>query len=302
MARVENEGVRSEALLGALAEALSGKPARLESWLAAHSSLPSPRPNLKLAAAFGAEVAARPGVLAPLLTRLGSDISSPDDPRAFLPVVAAHGWAGRIRENREVEPAWSGLAELAADERYPVRLGAVDALLTIGVRAGGADTLTARSIEWLQAEDRELRFGAVATMLEVLSDKAVLTTLHDHDALLEHVSTVLDEIENAPRSAERSEGRRHLLQSLPRCIAALVVATPGSRGVEWLQAQCARAQHPDNRRALSESIAALRQPLGNAVVESIRQALEASAKPVRDAARVRVKPGSGRGRRSRHTK
>ncbi len=305
MARNIDEGLKSDALRSALKEAIAGKSTRLEELLATHSFLPSPKPNLKLAAAFGAEVAAMPGVLAPLLTRLGADDAAPHEPRAFLPIVAAHGWAARIREKREVEPAWSALAELAADERAPVRLGALDALLTIGIRAGGADTLVMRGSAWLDTEeDRELRFGAAATLIELLGDRAVLATLEDEAALLAYLDAAIELVVNAARAAERSDGRRRILMSLPRTLAAVALSLrAGDRGVAFLREHTARATHPDLRHALSGAIANLRNAtLSEGAVESLRQSLDASAKPVRDQARVRVEPGKGRGRRSRHSR
>src|SRR5258708_4013938 len=103
------EGLKSEALLLALQDALSGSPERLGDLLARHGGLPGPKPNVKLAAAFGIEVAALPGKVAQLLTRLGNNDAAPDNGKAFLPVAAAHGWAHRLRENRDLEPAWRAL-------------------------------------------------------------------------------------------------------------------------------------------------------------------------------------------------
>lgn len=303
MTRNTGEGLRNEALREALSEALSGKPRRLCELLIAHSALPSPRPNLKLAAAFGNEIGGAPAAAARLLTALAAEDAAPDDPRVFLPVVAAHGFAGRIRAGREVEESFTGLAQLAADERGPVRIGTLDALISLGVREGGADTLVTRGREWLASDERELRYGATALMLEALGDKAVLATLTDHEALLGYLTGILDEVADAPRAAERSDGRRRILLSLPRSLAAAAASIRGgARGVEWLREQCERTTHPDLRKALSQSIEALRTGAhgqSGAVIESLRKSLSASAKPVRDQARVRLAPGQGRGRRSR---
>lgn len=303
MRRDASEGLRSEALRESLREALGGKPRRLCELLIASSSLPSPRPNLQLAAAFGAEVSALGGPVAKLLATMAAEEAAPDDPRVFLAVVAAHGFTGRIRAERDVEESWLGLAELAADERGPVRIGTLDALVSLGVRQGGADTLVARGRQWLQADSRELRYGSAALVLEALGEQAVLATLSDHDGLLAYVAAVIDEVGNAPRAAERSDGRRRILMSLPRTLAAAAASLrAGARGVEWLREQCTTASHPDLRKAFSQSIEALRTGAygqRGAVIESLRASLSASAKPVRDPARVRLAPGQGRGRRSR---
>ncbi|HEV3032763.1 MAG TPA: hypothetical protein VG319_14035, partial [Polyangia bacterium] len=60
------EGLRSEPLRAALREALAGRPVALEQLLVRHGGGPDPRPNLKLAAAFGDEMAAFDGQAAPL--------------------------------------------------------------------------------------------------------------------------------------------------------------------------------------------------------------------------------------------
>jgi hypothetical protein len=49
-----NEGLKSEALREALRAALAGKPAALEDLMCRHGGGNDARPNLRLAAAFGA--------------------------------------------------------------------------------------------------------------------------------------------------------------------------------------------------------------------------------------------------------
>jgi hypothetical protein len=295
-------GFQSEALAEALKDALSGRPAELERLLARMGAVVTAKPNLKLAAAFGAEMAARPGVTAPLLSRLGGDDAAPDTDRAFLPIAAAHGWAGRIRARREIEPAWAALFELAGDERAPVRVGTLDALLNLAVR--DADELVARALSWMDSDDRELRFGAAALMIEVLGDRRVLANVGRHEALLEYLSRAIAEASEAPRSASRSEGRTRLLAALPRTLAAVVADfAAGDEGPQWFQGECERADHTDVRRALSDTIVALRGPAfgqGSAVVDTLRRSLEGSAKPLRDPSRLR--PGTGRGKASRRTR
>jgi hypothetical protein len=297
-----NEGFQSEALIAALAEALAGRPAELERLFARMGAVVTARPNLKLAAAFGAEMAALTRPAAPLLSRLGAEDAAPDTDRAFLPIAAAHGWAGRVRARRETEAAWAALGELAADERAPVRLGTLDALATLALR--DADELIARAHDWLELEDRELRFGAAALVLELLRDRRVVAKVARRAALLEYLSRAIAEAAEAPRSAGRSETRARLLAALPRALAAAVAELEaGEEGARWFQAEAERAHHPDLRAALSDAIVALRSPafgLSSAVVESLRTSLESSAKPLRDPTRVR--PGTGRGKASRRTR
>jgi hypothetical protein len=298
------EGLKSEALLAALQEALQGGSSRLEDLLARHGGLPGPKPNVKLAAAFGAEVASLPGKLAPLLTRLAGVDDAPDTARAFLPIAAAHGWAHRLREGKDVEDAWSALAELAADERSPVRVGTLDALVTFGAREGNADLLIARARDWLHLDERELRFGAAALVIEAIGDAKLLSGVRDQEQLLAYLSEAIDCVADAPRSAERSEGRRRVLTSLALGLAAVVaVVRAGDRGLLWFEEESARASHPDVRRALSQALIKLSnipQAPSAARIEELRSKLEGSAKPLRDPTLKR--PGTGRGRRSRNTR
>ncbi|HEX5658189.1 MAG TPA: hypothetical protein VFX59_13385, partial [Polyangiales bacterium] len=234
------DGLKSEALLAALQEALRGSSTRLEDLLARHGGVG--RPNVKLAAAFGAEVATLPGPLAPLLHKLGGEDAAPDDARVFLPVAAAHGWTHRLREGLEVEAAWSALVELAADERGPVRVGTLDALITFAAREGSADQLIDRARQWLFVEDRELRFGAAALVIEAIGDSKLLSVVRDHEALLTYLSEAIDVVADAPRSAERSDARRRVLTSLSLALASVVaVVRAGDRGLVWFEEQSARA-------------------------------------------------------------
>lgn len=300
-------GLQSDALRTALKEALTtGRPTRLEELLALHGAVLTPRPNLKLAAAFGAEVAATPDpanqrrVLA-LLNRLTAEDAAPDDPRAFLPIAAAHGWTACLRAGREQEAAWAGLAELASDERSPVRVGTLDALLAWGMRETGADALLARAQQWLDNEDRERRFGTAALVIEALGDRRLLAKLRHFSDLLDYLTAVMAQVADAPRSAERSDARRRLLAALPRTLAAVVTHTAaGDQGQTWLAAHCQDTTHADLREALSQALVLLRSPAfgaSAAVVDQLRRTLEGSGKPPRDPSRIR--PGTGRGKASR---
>jgi hypothetical protein len=295
-----DEGLRSEGLREALEDAVAGRPARLETLLCHHGLLPSLRPNLRLAAAVAAELADRPGTLAPLLSRFGEDDAAPDQDRVFLPVVAAHGWAARLRAGREGEVAWAALAVLAADERAPVRLGTRDALLGLCKREGGPDTLVARALRWVdEEEDREQRFGAAALIVELLAEPTVLRGLRQPEPLLDYLGRLLAEVESAPRAAERSDARRRLLLGLPKALATAVVTfRAGAQGATWLEAACRAAAHADVRDVLSRTLQQL-PALGESTttVDGLRAALAGSGKPPRDPTRVR--PGTGRGRRSR---
>jgi hypothetical protein len=302
--RSSNEGLKSEALQVALTAALGGKVAPLEDLLCRYGGGADPRPNFRLAAAFGTEVANLPPAITRLLSRFGADDAAPDTSRVFLPIAAAHGWVGRLRADLDVEQAWLALSELAADERLPVRMGALEALGAFALRKGGADALVSHAIAWLNGADREQSFSSAALVIEVFANRQALTTLGDSRLLFDYLSRALEAVASAPRSAERSESRRWLVLSLPRTLTAVVVAFgAGDRGSTWLEGECAQARHPDVREALSESILKLRghaQGQSPVVAQRLRAALESSAKPLRDPSRKR--PGTDRGRASRRMK
>lgn len=295
----QDEGLRNEALRSALEQALAGRPARLEDLLCRLGGALSARPNLKLAAAFGAEVAERPSRQAQLLlARLAADDAAPDTDRVFLPIAAAHGFAARVRAGHEVASGWDALGVLAADERTPVRLGAREALVSLAVREGGPETLLACATRWAASDDREHGCGASAVAVEVFSAGTVLATLHDHAALLEFLSTSIALVAEAPRAASRSDGLRRLSLSLPATLTA-VVRLPGG-GHAWMQDECTRATEPAVREILSQAIARLSagsEPAPGWQIAALRERLSGSAKPPRDPTRRR--PGHGRGKATR---
>jgi hypothetical protein len=297
--------LKSEALREALRAALAGKPAALEDLMCRYGGGNDARPNLRLAAAFGAEMAALPGTVGRLLSRLGAEDAAPDTPQVFLPMAAAHGWVGRLRAGLDVDLAWPALAELAADERVPVRMGTLDALISFALRPGGGDALVARALGWLDDEDRERCFGTAALVVEVFANRQVFAALVELPPLLDYLSRAIAAVAGAARSAERSDHRRRLLLALPPTLAAVVVGVGGDeRGAAWLEGECREAKHPDVRAALSTAIVRSRankaQGQSPAITTRLRAALEGSAKPPRDPTRKR--PGTDRGKASRRMK
>jgi len=297
------DGLKSEPLRRALAAALAGKPNDLETWLCRYGLGAEPRPNLKLATALAAELCASPA--APrLLARFAANDAAPDTPEVFLPIAAAYGWAARIAAGRDPREGWHALGELAGDERAPVRLGTREALLVHALRPGGGAELLSAATDWLQHEDRELRYGAAGVALEVLGDRRVVASIGSPQPLLDYLTAVIDELAAAPRAAERSDARRRLLLALPAaCGAAVVNLRRADLGASWLEGECTRARQPDVRGALSDAILGLRHVApgpGAETIQRLRSALEGSAKPPRDPTRRR--PGTGRGRESRRMK
>jgi len=306
------EGLKNEALRAALRSAVSSPAASgrpydaLAQLLAKSGGLPGVRPNLTLAAAFGVEIAQlSERNVTRLLDQLGAEDAAPDTPRAFLPVAAAHGYAQCLLSESSAlddESGWRGLQLLAADERAPVRTGACSALALFAAHEGNVDVLIERAQGWLADEDRELSHGSVASVIEVLSETRLLGSIRDYAALLAFLNSVLETLADARRSASRSAGRRRVLRALPELLASLIAtaraAAAGSG--EWFREVCENTRDPELRAVLSQALqrlADLRNAPARGVIEQLRAALEASQKPVRDAARVR--PGTGRGKRSR---
>jgi len=294
-------GLKSEALRAALGKAIAGNDKDLVRHLAHSGNLPSPRPNLDLAAAFGVELASLPVDVTRLLRRLGSEDAAPDTALAFLPIAAAHGWTACIKKGREVEEGWSALEELAADERAPVRQGTLEALVSLATRPGQADELVSRATGWLDADDLERRLGTAALVVEVLGDARVQPTINAVDALFTYLSGAIGIVADAPRSAERLDARRRLLTSLSRTVAAAAGNwRGGEKGRQWLEEVCAEAKQPALRDALAAAIVRLRGSAhgqGDSVSDGLRRTLDASAKPPRDPSRIR--PGKGRGKASK---
>ncbi|MEP6652435.1 MAG: hypothetical protein ABJA82_03700 [Myxococcales bacterium] len=300
--RGSDEGLKSEPLRAALALAVTGKSQKLEDLLIRHGGGSDPRPNLRLAAALGVEIAALPDAPHRLLSRFGGEDAAPDDPRVFLPMAAAHAWVALLRAEREQERAWAALAELAADERAPVRLATRDALAGLTLREGGGRALVTAAADWLAADDLNKRFSGTALVVEVLNERRLITSLTAAaPQLLDYLARAVNEVAEAPRSAERLDGRRRLLLSLPPTLATVVATlAAGDVGPAWFEDICASAKDPEVRRVLSDTLLNLRKTsLGHSstVAQRLRQVLGSSAKPLRDPTRLR--PGTGRGKSSR---
>jgi len=300
--RNSEEGLKSDALRAALKAALTGRGDKLEALLARHGRGADPHPNLRLAAAFGVEVAGSGAAALRIVARFSAHDAAPDTAEVFLPIAAAYAWLEWLREHPDTDAAWEALSELAADERSPVRVGTLNALVAFAVRdVANARAVLAHAQQWLEIEDRDRRYSAAALLMECVGDRRIATALAGDPELVTYLTSTIDEIVGAPRSAERLDGRRRLLMSLPRTLSTLVATlTAEGRGARWLEEQCDRAKHPDLRKALSATMLSLRTNqtgLGEKLSSQLRQTLEGSAKPPRDPTRIR--PGTGRGRASR---
>lgn len=289
--------LKSEHLRGALEDALAGRTARLGQLLALHGGLPGSKANLTLAAAFGEAVAGEGTAARAVLEGLAREEAEAGTPRAFLPIAAAFGYAARL--SSDPRDAWSGIFELTADDRAPVRIGLTAALAAFAARAeGNLDALIAHAGEWLETEDREHLYASQAIALDVVAERRGLGGLEDPSALLSWLARVIDSVAHAPRAAERSPARRKVLAALP---AALAEAASSTReGIDWLGERIAETPHPDLRATFERTLDELRRgsrAQSAPALEALRAALDSTKKAPRDPTRIRE--GTGRGKKGR---
>jgi hypothetical protein len=161
-----------------------------------------------------------------------------------------------------------------------------------------------RALSWLEAEDRELRYGAAALVVECLGDRRVLAAVGRHEALLDYLSRAIAEIAESPRSASRSEGRARLLASLPRTLAGWwPTSAPVPRASAGWKPSACRPSTPTFAacyRTPSWRCWRPRSGRASAVADSLRKALASTAKPPRDP--TLIPPGTGRGKATRRTR
>ena len=287
-----SEGLRSEAMRAALASALAGKPGPLEDLLRRHGDGHGARPNLRLAAAFGAEMAALPGNAVAPAGSAGRERRRARHARRVPSHRRRTRVGGTVARRSRRRTGLGGAGDAGGrrtDARPPGHAGRAG-VVRRGVQVA-ADALLARAIDWLELDDREIRFGAAGVVVEVFADRQTLAALADPEALLDYLSRAIAAVAGAPRAAERSDARRRLLLALPRTLAAVAAGLRGGdRGAAWLEEECRSARHPDVRGALSKTILILADKSsgqGAALAQGLRAALEGSAKPPRDPTRNR---------------
>ena len=288
--------IRSEALRATLESALRSGDARdLSAFLARSSHLPGPRPNLELAAAAGAALAAAGRPAAGIVREFASLDADDGTPYVFLPMVAAYALAATIGPDaRAAARILEELGELGEDERAVVRRAVEDALATAAPHhPGGVDGFVNALVPWCSSFER----GSVA--LGAIGDRRVLDAAHDEAALVAAIDAATATLEDAPRAKERDPGRRRLLDALPRTVTA--AATASRQVAEWLAERAATSRHADVRRALEEIVTRLRTK-GERKTErtAAATALDASKKPPRDPTLLREgMRGRGKKRRDR---
>lgn len=293
--------LKSDDLRRAAEQAAQGAPDRFLRMLAFHSGLPGPKPNLRLAEVVGEALAGEPRC-AGAVQKMFEDVAAPDTAETFLPIVAAHVYAAQIGRGLDPRPALANLRELSADERAPVRQGTEHALRLLAKR-GHSDVLVTALADWLAHDKRDVRWGAAATMLDALAAERSTDGLTKRTELLETIAWLVADVADAPRAAERSDGRRRVLVALAN-VGATIAATFRTQpdGAEWLRAQMEGAHHPDVRRSWTDAIELMKKRGGAekaSTLSELGDALASSAKPDRHAAR-RVEGMTSRGKRRQH--
>jgi hypothetical protein len=267
----DGASLRSARLEAALGRAVAeGDAVELFDLLERSSGLPGPRPNLDFAEAVGRAITRFGGKGDPLLRALlASD-------KEFPRIVAALALGARSLAGVDTRGALDELQTLAEDPRHAVRSGVIAALRLRITALGEAAVaeLAAWTDGYLQAH----------VALEALADRVILDALPARAPVLARLEEAFALADTSPRAAERSQGVRALRAALPAQIAAFAARLPET--IAWLERTTA-AQRPETREVVEEAIRALRRAkISDAEAKRLRDALEASAPPARDAARV----------------
>ncbi len=286
--------LRNEVIARALDQAIASGDRRVVTLLAHAGNASGARANVELAAAVGEELALAggPGADALLVTFLavGERKAQGRNPEVYLPYVAAFALAARIVRGRGESGAWADLHGLAGDGRALVREGVVTALTRAALsRPALVAEFLERASSWTDG------FLHAAVALELLTTKPFLETPLDIDVLRARLDEAIDLAENAPRSAERSQGRRRLLETIEQALVPLLMRHR-SLG-PWLQGKLG-SQQPELRTAFEGLVQRLSRagaPLD--LLEPLRSELDRSAPPRRDPTTFRG-PTRGRGRKA----
>ncbi len=290
---LKSSPLRNESLKQSLDLALVSSDRRFFSLLGRHGNLPGPRPNHELAEAIGDELVARGRASDPLISEMLSldERQAPGtSSQAFLLVVGAHALASRIQAGFDERDSFAALEGLAEDARKVVRDGVVAALERLAThKKADAGALLTKLDPWSQG------FLQAAVVLEAFSRRTVLDQLHEGEGLVSFFNAAADLVENASRAEERSQGRRRLLEVIEQSLPPAAMRFPAV--MSWF-VQRGASQQPELRLALEHALDRLRKLGGDdAALDPIRQAIDASAPPLRDPTHYKG-PTRGRGRKA----
>lgn len=265
---VEGKTSRLEA---AIDLALAGQgTATLLDVLARNSNLPGTRPNLDFARTAAIALASRRGKADNIVREL---LASEHE---FPVIVGAHALAERVLAGVDVRGSMATLHDLAEEPRHLVRMGIVAALRVVLIAKG--DLVLPELASWTDG------YFHAHVVLAALADREVLDKLRSPQEALARLEEAFVLADASPRAAERSQGLRSLREGFPAQIRPLAARFP--EVIAWVESKT-DAQRPETREVVSQMIAALRKGgLKNSEAARLGAALDASAKPLRDAARV----------------
>ena len=297
-----SEGLRSEALRAALTSALAGKPGPLEDLLRRHGDGHGARPNLRLAAAFGAEMAALPGERVAPARSAGRERRRARHGRR-VPPDRRRAWLGRTAAGRSRGRRGLGRAGDAGGRRADARPTGHAGRAGVVRRASAvAETRCwrGRSTGWRSTTARS------ASAPPASSSRCSPTARRWPRSPIPSRCSTICRARSPPSPARR--GRRSDRMRAGGCCSRCrgrwrawrPACAPAIAAPTWLEEECRSATHPDVRGALSNTVLILADKSsgqGAALAQGLRAALEGSAKPPRDPTRVR--PGAARGKSSR---
>lgn len=287
---MRNEPLRNPAVANALERALAGGgDDELKQLLCRFSGLPGPRPNWSLAWAVGSVLAGAGSRADHVLRSLTASASSERGTREFLPIVAACTWATKLAARGDPDPALRALRGLAEDTRHLVRDSVVAALADAGATLG--DELVDRLASWMSD------YLPACVALEAIARRGWLDAVAAPANVVSRLDEAFSLAEGAPRAAQRSQGYRALVSTLPAVVSAVMNRFPDAV-VRWLEEK-ASTDHVELREALAQIARRSREAgHGAGALRGFADALDASAPPRRDP-RTYVGPTRKRGGKRR---
>ncbi len=259
----------SERIEAALQRALDGEPAQHFFDLVDRASgLPGPRPNVDALRAFGARLAGEGKAGEPLLEEM---LAHTKLSLVYVATMALATQASKPKDKR----ALTALMDLADHVEKPRRDAVRDGLVMLLVQRAdeGAAALLPLCDGYLHAH----------VALDALTQRSVLDRLSRAESVLDLLSDAFSRADDAPRSADRSQGMRTLRAGLPDQIAR--TAARFREALPWIETRLT-SERPETRQVIEETITKLRKQVGEAQADAMRLVFAGAAKPPRDPSRI----------------
>ena len=270
------DGLKNEAIIAALDEAIAGKHERLYKQLAIVSGLPGVRMNVMLAQGFATECGRRGKAVDALLFKMAS-LDADEAPGAtateFFPVCGIMGLGARAHADAAVrKKAVPLLHDAAADLRFRVREAVPYALARIG-----GDVLVHEVASWTDG------YFQAAAVLMAMADARWLDSIDDEQAVIDRMDECYELARTAPRSVFRYPGHKALVEALGTAPAHIAVRF-GVPIFDCLAAWSDTAM-PELREAIARNLKA-NKGRHSPDIERVRAALAASLTPPRDPTKI----------------